>query len=335
MQGRLKTMNVLRRSLETDQYIVTEVRNTNGELINPKDKIYEHAGPSGLVVQASISTAFPVDDWENPAMNDWMQAGYVHSQAGQHWVKEINVWRSNLAQLKSSEQHGDLNTSLLAQRVLPQTSRLIKIGFDFSEADVETAFNLDWKGMQWDWVPLGEAGKSAVGDLLKGSYSLVCNVFAHYAGTGKVGQRYGMTLEELGHLLHFLRCADWKDGEEQQVADIFAKTAPAAASSSSGSGGTSKLQERWPLMTRAHLATALVCVALEQSPESKAEAAVRDFLFGPLSAFWDSITSKYLCYACADPALKQAVSVPCAMPVPCALALTLPSPPCSCWSTSS
>lgn len=195
IQGRLKHFNVLRKGLETDQYIVTEIRNTSGELINPKDKLYEHAGPSGLIVRATVEVTFPVDSWENPVMNEWMEAAYTHSQSGHHWAHEIEVWRDNLAELKAAAPKGadvDYNTLLLAKKVLPAASQLIKIGFDFTAADVETAFNLDWRGMDWSWIPLGEIEKSKLGDILKSSYSLICNIFAHYAGIGK-GWRFSFS----------------------------------------------------------------------------------------------------------------------------------------------
>lgn len=188
VQERLKIFNTLRRELETDQFIVTEIRNTSDELINPKDRLYEHAGQAGLTVHATVETSFPVDDWENPVMNEWMEASYVASQAGQHWAKEIAVWRENLEQLKSSTPKGasvNLNTTLLAKKIQPQTSRLVKIGFDFTEADVEVAFNLDWQGLQWSWASLKDSQKSRIGDTLRKSYSLVCSLFNHFAGEGK------------------------------------------------------------------------------------------------------------------------------------------------------
>ena len=189
VQSRLKQYHILRKSLETDDFIVTEIRNVEGELVNPKDKLYEHSGPSGLVVSATIATSFPVDDWENPNMNDWMQVAHIHSSTGEKWSSEIEAWRVSLDQIKKSAggvgDAAQFNATLLAQRVIPQTARLIKIGFDFTEADVELAFNLDWQGMSWRWLQPNDFVKSKIGDVLKSNYSLICNIFAHYAGVGK------------------------------------------------------------------------------------------------------------------------------------------------------
>ncbi|RYG63814.1 hypothetical protein EON64_15200 [archaeon] len=189
MQERLKAFNVLRKCLETDSYIVTEIRNSEGELINPKDRLFEHAGPSGLIVSATVATSFPVDDWENPEINDWMQSAYVKSSSGIHWTGEIEAWRHSLRQIKQANQGSkdvDYNATLLAQKVLPNTSRLIKIGLDFDESDLESLFRLDWEAVGLQHLrALSEADKRKVGKVLQARYHLVCNVFAHYAGIGK------------------------------------------------------------------------------------------------------------------------------------------------------
>lgn len=188
IQTRLRTFHLMRKSLETDHYIVSEIRNNNGELINPKDKIYEHMEENNkLTVRATLATTYPVDDWENPAMNDWMQAAYLHGNASQHWAKEIEAWRYSLEQVKLSQSGNEVdnNVAVMAQKILPQTSQLIKIGFDFSKKDLELAFNLDWKVMRWSWIALNDQQRSTIGDILKTNYSLVCNIFAHYAGIGK------------------------------------------------------------------------------------------------------------------------------------------------------
>lgn len=182
IKERIQHFNILRKSLETDYFIVTEIKNTSGELINPKDKIYEHSGPSGLDVSATISSTFPVDDWENPLMNDWMQVSLYHSQNNLNWAREIDAWRVNLNKTSGSKAK-DFN--VLAPKVGGNNFRIIKIGFDFSDSDVELAFNLDWKGMSWDWLKPIDSTKSKLGDLLKSNYSLICNVFCHYAGVGK------------------------------------------------------------------------------------------------------------------------------------------------------
>lgn len=202
IQERLKQFQVLRKSLDPEHYIVTELRNQENELLNPKDKIYEHATPSGLIITAILATAFPVDDWENPIFNDWMQVAYLHSSTHQNWAKEMEAWRINLQEIKKNTANNqnheifglgndaakyvDINATLLASKAIPHSARLIKIGFDFTESDVELAFNLDWQIMNWKWLgPMNEIQKNKLGDVIKINYSLICNIFAHYAGIGK------------------------------------------------------------------------------------------------------------------------------------------------------
>jgi hypothetical protein len=286
VQERLKENKLLRTSMDPESYIVTEIRNTENELINPKDKIYEHATPAGLSVRATISQTFPTDDWENPVFNDWMQVAYLHSASNQNWAKEMESWRQNLEKIKkdSSDIFGlsndaaknvDINATLLASKAVPHSARLIKIGFDFTEADVELAFNLDWQIMSWKWLPtpLMELQKNKLGDVIKSSYSLICNIFAHYAGIGKVGQRFGMSVEELGHFLHFMKLFDWK-ADEELIESFVERTFPDKNSNGTESNrsskadlkakGSGKYSDNWLLITRAHFTEILTYIALEQ-----------------------------------------------------------------------
>lgn len=317
IQQRLKHFNVLRKSLQQEQFLVTEIRNAGGELINPKDKLYEHIGLSGLTVHATIETSFPVDDWENPQLNDWMQAAFVHSVTGQQWAGEIEGWRTNLEEVKQQQESEDLRshagnlsardraqTTLLTRKMLPTSSTLVKIG-DFSEADVESAFNLDWQAMTWQWTssPWSESQKSRLGLILKENYGLICHIFAHYAGVGQVGQRYGMSVQEFGHFLHTAHIVDWKVHEEA-IERLFFATGPASLRNNNNSSSSQHLRGEskdgnesntftpgprngfavkktsttpaasssssahsvvtWPLMTRAHFAEALVYVAIDE-----------------------------------------------------------------------
>lgn len=187
IQERLKQFNVMRKSLDSETFLITEIRNTGGELINPKDKIYEHHTNSGIAVHATLATSFPVDDWETPKYNDWMQVGYLHSKTSVNWSSEIQAWRNNLEPMKGipHAQNDPLKGSVITQTTTTSPANLIKVGFDFTIEDVDSAFNLDWQGMKWKFVTMDEFMKSKVGDVVKCYYSLICNVFAHYAGIGK------------------------------------------------------------------------------------------------------------------------------------------------------
>ena len=182
VQSRIKQSNVLRSNYEDESYIVTEIRNAFGELLNPQDCIFEHSGTNGLTITAIVSTKFPVDEWENPELGDWLQGAHVHSKAGVFWSKEIDAWRSKLGEREGDEEGG-------VQRTQKQHgSTLVKIGYDFTASDIASAFELDWSNMRWDWLGAAAASeyqRSQLGDALKAHYNVVCNVFAHYCGVGQ------------------------------------------------------------------------------------------------------------------------------------------------------
>ncbi len=187
VQSRIKQFKILRNSFENESYIVIEIRNTLGELINPVDCIYEHASSNGLTVSAVTTTTFPVDEWENPEMGDWLQGAHVHSKCGKNWSGEIDSWREKMRE--SSHENGESGVKGLGFRNQHNaSSSLIKIGFDFTQDDIASAFDLDWSNMKWTWLgsfATSENQRSLLGDALKTRYSVICNIFAHYCGVGQ------------------------------------------------------------------------------------------------------------------------------------------------------
>lgn len=199
-----------------------------------------------------------------------------------------------------------------------------------------------------------------------------------------VGQRYGLSIEEFAHLLHFMRLYNYKE-TPAAIENIFHKTgsnafaasvaaseaeaelAAAARAAAAGCGDNeedstmdadSKISEskaeskvaeskldakldaksslsaansitdtavgagasvaggrigavagRWPLMTRAHLAQALLCAAVSSKLGESPSQALANFISGPLQTFWTDITSNYLFYTTKDPMLKSAVRI--------------------------
>jgi hypothetical protein len=186
VQARIKQYDVLRKNFEEDNYIVTEIRNADGLLLNPADLICEHASSDTLTVIATVVTTFPVDEWEIPEMGDWLKGATIKSKTGQHWFSEIEAWRDSLKSLQAAQNAGeDVETNILVHKAHPPTSSLIQIGFDFSESDINSAFDLDWAVMRWDWLQPTELLRNQLGDALKSNYAAICNVFTHYCGVGQ------------------------------------------------------------------------------------------------------------------------------------------------------
>lgn len=186
VQARIEQYGVLRKSYEQDHYIVTEIRNTDGQLLNPADLICEHAASDTLSVTAIVASSFPVDEWEIPEMGEWLKAATIKSKTGQHWVSEIEAWRESLKTFTAAQNAGeDAEKNILVHKAHPPSSSLIQIGFDFSESEINAAFDLDWTIMKWDWLLPSELLKSQLGDVLKSNYAMVCNLFTHYCGTGQ------------------------------------------------------------------------------------------------------------------------------------------------------
>jgi len=343
VQARVKQYGVLRSSFEKEDYLVTEIQNSDGEVINPSDRLFEHfvEGTGNPQFTAVVATTFPVDEWDNPHMGDFMRTSLVHSEVGVHWVNEIEAWRDSLHKMDDSHyrgERGQANTNIMLQRAQPASSNLIQIGFDFTSEDIESAFDLDWSTMKWDWFHPSDLLKSQLGDVLKRHYALVCNVFAHFCGIGQVGKRYGLTLQEFGHFMHLMHIYNMKTNDDE-IEEIFYKTGnisklgvSTSTKSLKGNGGAVSTNNlfggtggnSWPLMTRAHLAQALVCVALNTERRRKAgnlneesdgavdtekelphHEALASLLDSKVSDFWESITMKYFCYTSEDPIVKK------------------------------
>lgn len=194
VQSRIEQYRLLKSSRDNCFYIVTEIKNANNQLIHPSDFIYEHASSDKLHVRATVVSNFPTDQWESPMVTDWMKIANIRSEEGLKWMTEIEAWRGSLDKMSeaisSSQSVGMYQSNVLVQRSQNQASNFVQIGYDFSLADIESAFDLDWQVMAWDeilGVTINEIIRSQLGEALKSHYQTVCNVFAHYCGTGQGG----------------------------------------------------------------------------------------------------------------------------------------------------
>jgi len=191
LQSRLRENQKSIRGPETDAgCLVTGLLNTDGDLIDPRDLIVEHAIWVDNIWRCKAQTArvFPSDEWGNPVYSDWVAAAYLTSETNFRWTLEIDAWRNRL----------DAG-QVLAGQGQRGASSLIQIG---DTPDVDTAFELDWGAMHWKWLPsLTEIQRTALRAALNERYELMLAIFRHYCGAGELGQRYGMCTAEYEHLL--------------------------------------------------------------------------------------------------------------------------------------
>ena len=184
---RAKTFKVLREDFEDDGFIVTGLRNGDGDLVNPIDTIAEHcsSGADKFSVFADITTTFDSDEWGNPIRGEWMTAAYVRSSSSKIWSDEMTAWRERFG--KSGSRNQTIATETDAPPLSPRLrSSLIQIGDQFSPEDIETAFKLDFKQMTWAWLEaVPTTSLTLLSDVVQSQYGLLCNIFLHYCGVGK------------------------------------------------------------------------------------------------------------------------------------------------------
>eukprot|EP01032_Pedospumella_encystans_P030511 gene30511-34441_t len=128
IQSRIKQYGLLKNRFEDENYIVTEIRNRDNQLLNPADLLVEHAEGSNLEVIAIVASSFPVDEWEIPEMGDWLKGAHIKSKIGSQWMSEIEAWRDSLKTMKDAANRGEGHESnVLLHRAQPQTSNFIQI----------------------------------------------------------------------------------------------------------------------------------------------------------------------------------------------------------------
>ncbi len=188
---------------EAEKCLIQGFYNEGGELIDPRQKINEHAEWVNCTWQVNATTAekFPADEWGNPIYSDWRAAAYLNSDNGFSWALEMDQWRQQVSSLQP--EGSDTEAPVV-------DSNLIQIG---EQPEAEVAFNLDWSMMKWRWLELDfttdkkttfpnmDKEIECIKQVLASRYELILVVFQHYCGTGEIGQRYGMSSLEFSHLL--------------------------------------------------------------------------------------------------------------------------------------
>ena len=236
LQSRIAEQKLLRPQQMSDHVIVKTIRNKTGELVNPNDLIVEHR-PKGsfdtdtLDVLVEVMAEFESDTHGFPIYEDWLQAAYMITDSSSKWALDSQLWReAEKLRIEHEKEYAEYDDDVdghdvlarltLAKRkaayhraegkeddelggdLLSAGSSLVQIGYDFTPAEIAAAFSLDWCHMKFAWLShLAESTKIAIHDALKSYYSVICNIFTHYCGMGKIGERWGMSIGEFEHVM--------------------------------------------------------------------------------------------------------------------------------------
>lgn len=286
IEARIKQFKLLRKTFSQDCVVVVGIKNEHGELVDPADKLQEHCLNDNLKVSAEILEQLSSDEYGNPILNEWLSAAYLRSEEGKRWNTESTAWRERLGKIRQSTKAVEL-----------PSHRLIHIG-EFDVGDAAAAFDLDWG--QINWMNLGfskgDPQKKAIYDSLKANYVLICNFFQHFVGSGRVGERYGLTVNEFGHMLHYCRLVNFREHTEK-VEKLFIDC--------TGNGES-------PLMSRNNLVEALIKYCVDECKEKPTIDALEEIMFGQerpglrsMSDVWSQLSGSYLAYSSTDVRVEE------------------------------
>ena len=197
------------QATNSNRVIVTGISNKQDELIDPRDKICEHAqwDEGNWHVKATMAVQFPNDEWGNPVYGDWVSAAYLNNEDNYRWSMEMESWRNKLSAASSANQEVEISAA---------GNNLIQIG---GQPDIDTAFELDWSVMDWKHLPsMSSFQKDNLRKVLQNNYDLILAIFMHYCGAGSIGERYGMTTVEYSHLLKLVFGLQDKSGVQNSAA---------------------------------------------------------------------------------------------------------------------
>lgn len=184
---RLKTQGILRKSFEDEYRTVVNFKDESGEVLNPHDSICNVASDKDVLLAEVVDT-LKIDEYGNTIFTPWMLAAYVKSEHGIRWYSEMEAYRRDEAKEDEEEE--------------TKSSSLVFVG-ELSGRDAERAFLMDWNQMDWSWLGFSESDVELreLKQLLKSKYGLLCRIFSHYCGVGRIGEAYGMSLHEFGHFI--------------------------------------------------------------------------------------------------------------------------------------
>ena len=274
VNARLKSSGVLKKSFEEECRNVLGFTNAEGNVLDPTKRICDMVEDNESVF-ADVTDALQSDEYGNPMLTNWQVAAYVHSDLGVQYYSAMEAYRER----KQQDDEVEVVTS----------SSLLYVG-DFTFEDITSAFELDWRQLNWDWLDISEGDFEyhELKTVLSEHYGLVCRIFSHYCGAGKVGEAYGMNLVEFTHLVHTTGAFHWKT-HGKRIDDIFDSVIVADEPTE----GESKVAVE--LLSRCDLVYALVKVSLRNTKDQSENLvkAIKNFFSVNLNDAWENELSRY------------------------------------------
>lgn len=298
----------------------------DGSMRKPMQKLSEYVeegsyedGGRLVNVYVLVAEEYISNEWGHPIMSDWRMMSDVHNKYHEALMREMKRREDadevdKLAVSGSSVDGEDRASSAAAS--------FVQIG-DFSNiANIESTFELDWNLFMWTCVPVpvSEMQEASIRLAIRDNYNLVCNLFSHFCGIGKIGEKFGMTRCELKNLLYtsgidekgslieraLLLLPDLKSPSMKDPGDNKSFNEDSSSSSTSTSSSASSAMVDNPLITRPQFAQVLVSVAFFSANTHVGLAeTLQDAVFLPLGLYYSRLYGCYTLYANSDPSVRS------------------------------
>lgn len=190
VSARIVQLRLLRSTFEEEKQLIIAITDSDGSVLDPNATLEDVIEDDG-VVRANVTDEINSDSHGNPVLPVWRQEAFIHSGPGKVFARGHEAWRRNPSRMRTATTPGEAGQD-----------SLIFIG-ELSDADVSAALELDWSMIDWTWTVVDPTNDFLfrLKDALQAHYGVVCRLFAFCAGSGRPGERYGITLADFRHLL--------------------------------------------------------------------------------------------------------------------------------------
>lgn len=190
VSARIVSTRLLRSTFEEEKQLVIGMTAEDGSAIDPNATIADVLS-DGDSIRAMVTDEVLSDTHGNPVVPVWRQEAFIHSGPGIIFARGHEAWKRNPSRMRTATTPGELGQD-----------SLVFVG-ELSDADVSAALELDWSMIDWSWaVPSPtEEFMYRLKDSINAHYGVICQIFAFCAGSGRAGQRYGLTLADFKHIV--------------------------------------------------------------------------------------------------------------------------------------